>query len=91
MDILIPALQALGQVLVVGLLLGAGLPALFALGVRALNTKRTVVVAVTPTIRDSSKPSPAAIAAASICFGLCIMAVLFGIAVILYGKQLFGV
>jgi len=91
MDILIPALQALGQVLVVGLLLGAGLPALFALGVRALNTTRTVVVAVTPSVRDSSKPSPAAIAVASTCFGLCILAVLFGIAVILYGKQMFGV
>ena len=90
MDILIPALQALGQVLVVGLLLGAGLPALFALGVRALNTNRTVVVAVPPAVRDS-KPAPAALATAGICFGLCILAVLFGIAVILYGKQMFGV
>jgi hypothetical protein len=91
MDILIPALQALVQVLVVGILLGVGLPALFALGVRALNAKRAVVVAVTPSIRGSSKPRPAALAAAGICFGLCILAVLFGIAVILYGKQMFGV
>ena len=91
MDILIPTLQALGQVLVVGILLGAGLPALFALGVRALNAERTVVLAVTPANRDSSKPSPAALAAAGICFGVCILAVLFGIAVVLYGKQMFGV
>ena len=62
-----------------------------ALGVRALNTKRTVLIAVTPSVRDSSKPSPAALAAAGICFGLCIVAVLFGIAVIIYGKQMFGV
>ncbi len=90
MDILTTALHALWQVLVVGILLGAGLPALFALGIRALNTNRTVVVAVTASNRASSKPSPAAIATASICFGLCILAVLFGIAVILYGKQIFG-
>ena len=90
MDILITALQALAQVLVVGILLGAGLPALFALGIRALNTNRNVVVAVNASNRISSKPSPAAIAIASICFGLCILAVLFGIAVILYGKRMFG-
>ena len=90
MDILIPALQALAQVLVVGIILGAGLPALFALGVRALNTNRTVVVPVTASSGDTSRPRPAAIATASICFGLCILAVLFGIAVILYGKQMFA-
>lgn len=91
MDIVIPALQALGQVLVVGFLLGAGLPALFALGIRALNTHRTVVVAVTASNHDRRKPSPPAIVAASVCFGLCILAVLFGIAVIVYGKRMFGV
>ena len=91
MDILIPAFQALGQVLVVGILLGAGLPALFALGIRALATHRTVVVAGSASDHASSKPTPAAIVAASLCFGLCILAVLFGIVVIVYGKQLFGV
>ena len=44
-----------------------------------------------PPNRDNSRPSPAAIAIASICFGVCILAVLFGIAVILYGKRMFGV
>ena len=90
MDILITALQALGQVLVVGILLGAGLPALFALGIRALNTNRTVVAPVIASERGTSRPRPAAIATAGICFGLCIVAVLFGIAVILYGKRMFG-
>ena len=37
MDILVKALGALWQVLAVGLLLGAGLPALFALGIRSLE------------------------------------------------------
>ena len=91
MDILTAALRALWQVLVVGILLGAGLPAMFAFGIRILNTNRTVVVAVNASNRASSKPSHVAIAAASICFGLCILAVLFGIAVILYGKRMFGV
>jgi len=90
MDILIPALQALAQVLVVGAILGAGLPALFAVGIRALNTNRTDVVPVTVSSRDSTRPRPAAIATAGICFGLCILAVLLGITVILFGKQMFG-
>jgi len=90
MDILIPALQALAQVLVVGVILGAGLPALFAVGIRALNTSRTVVGPVTVSSRDSTKARPGAIATAGICFGLCILAVLFGITVILFGKQMFG-
>ena len=91
MDILIAALRALAQVLVVGIILGAGLPALFALGIRALNTNRTVIAAVVGSEREYSRPRPAAIATAGLCFGLCVIAVLFGIAVILYGKRMFGV
>ncbi|HEX7211360.1 MAG TPA: hypothetical protein VF241_10600 [Propionibacteriaceae bacterium] len=91
MDILSTALHALGQVLVAGILLGAGLPALFALGIRALTTDLTVTAAVATPIRDSSQPSATAVIAAGICFGLCILAVLFGIAVIVFGKRIFGV
>ena len=40
-EILLKALDALWQVVVVGLVLGAGLPALFALGVRAMSSGRT--------------------------------------------------
>ena len=90
MDILIAALRALAQVLVVGIVLGVGLPALFALGIRALNTNRTVIAAVVASEPEHSRPRPGAIAPAGICFGLCVIAVLFGIAVILYGKRLFG-
>ena len=90
MDILTNALRALSQVLVVGIVLGVGLPALFAFGIRALNTNRTAIAAAASN-RDSDKSSPAAIATAGICFGLCLLAVLFGITVILYGKRMFGV
>jgi len=91
MDILTNALRALSQVLVVGIVLGVGLPALFAFGIRVLNSNRTVIAAAAASNRDSHKPSPAAIATAGICFGLCLIAVLFGITVILYGRRMFGV
>ncbi|MDF2748012.1 MAG: hypothetical protein K0S98_2299 [Propionibacteriaceae bacterium] len=90
MDILTNALRALSQVLVVGIVLGVGLPALFAVGIRALNTNRTVIPAAA-SHRNSDKPRPAAIATAGICFGLCLLAVLFGITVILFGKRMFAV
>jgi hypothetical protein len=92
MDILTKALDALWQVLVVGLLLGAGLPALFALGLRSLNTGRTVTVGAGGYGGgdEDSKPSAAGLAGAVVCFGIAILAVLFGIVVIIFGKQLFG-
>jgi len=91
MEILTKAFDALWQVLLVGLLLGAGLPALFALGLRSLNTGRTVTVGgggyASP---DSSKPSPLGLTGAVICFAILIAAVIFGIIVIIFGKQIFG-
>jgi len=98
MDILVKALDSLWQVLVVGLLLGAGLPALFALGLRSLNAGRTTatVTAGGGGARyaagddDGSKPSPLGLAGAIVCFTILIAAVAFGIVVIIFGKQLFG-
>ena len=92
MAILTTALSALWQVAVVALVLGAGLPALFALGVRSLNAGRTVAVGTGPggQLDSSSKPSAAGLTGAVICFTILIAAVLFGIVVIVWGKQLFG-
>ncbi|MFL6027142.1 MAG: hypothetical protein ACJ72G_00705 [Friedmanniella sp.] len=87
MDILVKSFEALWQVLAVGLLLGVGLPALFALGVRSLHTSR-VLLADGPEI--ISKASVAGKVGAAICFGLTGLAVAFGIVVIIFGKQLFG-
>ena len=89
MDILVTAFAAVWQVLAVGLLLGAGLPALFALGLRSLSAGRTVTVGATAAT-DSSRPSPAGIAGAIVCFGIAFSAVAFGIFVIVFGQQLFG-
>ena len=58
MDILVKALGALWQVVAVGLLLGAGLPALFALGIRSLNTGRTVPVADGPVADREAQAQP---------------------------------
>ncbi len=96
MDVFIKALGALWQVVAVGLLLGAGLPALFAVGVRSLNSRRTVLVSATagdtagPARAEVSKPSTAGLIGAVICFSIVVLAVLFGIVVIIFGKQLFG-
>jgi hypothetical protein len=99
MDILVKAFDALWQVLLVGLLLGAGLPALFALGMRSLSTGRTVTVGAGVggggSLRDgegadTSKPSALGLAGAVVCFSIVVLAVAFGIVVIIFGKQLFG-
>ena len=96
MDVLVKALGALWQVIAVGLLLGAGLPALFALGIRSLNSGRTVLVSAASggsaglDRAEVSKPSPPGLAGAIVCFSIVVLAVLFGIVVIIFGKQLFG-
>lgn len=88
MDILMKAFGALWQVVAVGLLLGAGLPTLFALGIRALDSDPRVV-AVGPD-GVLTRPSGRARAVAAACFGVCLLAVAFGIVVIIFGKQMFG-
>ncbi|SDS78205.1 hypothetical protein SAMN04488543_2368 [Friedmanniella luteola] len=87
MEILTKSFEALWQVVAVGLLLGAGLPALFALGVRALENDRVL----TADGGDfGSRASAGGKALAGLCFGVTALAVVFGIVVIIFGKQLFG-
>jgi hypothetical protein len=91
MEILTKAFEALWQVLLVGLVLGVGLPALFALGVVSLNRNRQLVSVGAAGGEEITKPSAAGLTGAVICFAICVLAVVFGIIVIVYGKQLFGV
>ncbi|WP_345752318.1 hypothetical protein [Microbacterium rhizophilus] len=82
-------LNSLWQVVVVGLLFGAGLPALFALGMRSLAS----VPAGHRLDPESNAPvptTPVGRAVAYLCFGLCVAAALFGVVVIVFGKQIFG-
>ena len=87
MEILNKSFEALWQVVAVGLLLGAGLPALFALGVRALETDR---VLLTDGAEFTSRATAGGKAVAVLCFGVTALAVVVGIVVIIFGRQLFG-
>lgn len=73
MDLFLETLDSLWQVLLIGLVLGAGLPALFAVGIRFL-TWETVG-------KDGSagKRSVAGTAAAMLCFAGIIAAIVTGI------------
>lgn len=86
-DILAKSFDALWQVAVAALLLGAGLPVLFALGTKALSLGRPVSPDGT---RFAGPPTAAGRGVATVLFGVCVAAVLFGIVVIVAGKQLFG-
>jgi len=78
MNQLIAALDAAWKVLMVGLLLGAGLPALFALGVRSLawGTGGEAEVHAEVVL---PKPHPAGRAIAYLLFGIVLLAVALGI------------
>ena len=90
MDIDLVAIgKSILQVLGVGLLLGAGLPALFALGMRSLAN----VPADHPFDPESDERPPTTTAGrigAVVCFGLCVLIAAFGVVVIVLGKQIFG-
>jgi hypothetical protein len=70
------ALQAGLQVLVAAVILGAGLPVIFSLGMRSLayGTGGAAEVAV------DMKPHPLGRVMAAVCFGVVILAILLGIA-----------
>lgn len=70
---------ALLQVVIAGLILGAGLPALFAFGTRLLAGTE-----------EHPEVSSRARAGAWICFALCAVAAVFGIVIIVFGKVIFG-
>ncbi len=76
-------LHAIWNILAWSLLLGAGLPALFALGLLALNyseSDRTATVG-TATINRS----PVRVAAAGLCFAIVVAAIAYGIYFLVQG------
>ena len=85
--IFLKAFESLWQVLLAGLVLGAGLPALFALGIRVLGSGRTLAA---DGASYTSAPTGAGRVVSSALFGVCAAAVLFGIVVIIFGSQIFG-
>lgn len=75
-------LEAAGQVAVIALVLGAGLPALFAVGVRSFTLAGTSGQASAPT--DGSRVSPALLRIVGIvCFAVVVLAVVLGLTIII--------
>lgn len=72
--------KVVGQVIAVGVLLGAGLPLVFAVGLRSLST------GATDTGGDGSSfqvtRNPAAMTLAVVCFAVVLAAIAFGIFII---------
>jgi hypothetical protein len=79
---------ALGKILGVGLITGAGLPALFAIGLRFISPRgddEIVLSGDTATRTREFAPSPALIAAGSLCFAVVLAAIGWGIYIIVNG------
>ncbi|HEU5429246.1 MAG TPA: hypothetical protein VFU74_20365 [Actinocrinis sp.] len=71
-------LTALWKIVVVGLLAGAGLPALFAVGLRALSPARTAESERAQRSR-SAATSPVGVTTAVLCFAVVLAAIGWGI------------
>jgi len=80
-------LQALGKILAVGLVLGAGLPVLFSLGIRAMASG-----AGGAAENDAAAvPHPAGRAVGVLCFAVVVLSIALGITFIVatgFGKAL---
>jgi hypothetical protein len=85
------ALQAAWKVLLVGLLLGAGLPALFALGVRSLAWGAGGEAEVHEDGTAAARPQPIGTVLGWVCFVIVLLGVVLGITFIVasgFGKAL---
>jgi hypothetical protein len=69
-------LSALWRILVIGLLAGAGLPAIFAFGIRALASG---TAASGSDDDEAFNATPAGITAAAVCFAVVLAAIGYGI------------
>lgn len=88
MDILKNTVDSLWQVVLVGLLLGAGLPAIFAIGLKSLDAGHRTKAGAGATAR-----APLATAGAMVCFAVVVIAVVTGILFIMQGflSHTFGI
>lgn len=73
MDILTQTANSLWQVVLIGLLFGAGLPAIFALGLKSL------AVGARPGDDGTSTPSAMGRVGAIVCFAVVLIAIVAGI------------
>jgi crotonobetainyl-CoA:carnitine CoA-transferase CaiB-like acyl-CoA transferase len=71
--------QALWKILVVGLVLGAGLPTVFALGIRSLALGEGGSAEVATADGTAARPHPIGLVLAGICFLIVIIAVVLAL------------
>ncbi|HEX4016375.1 MAG TPA: hypothetical protein VHX15_06510 [Frankiaceae bacterium] len=79
---------ALGKILGVGLLAGAGLPALFAFGLKVISPRgedEIVLSGGAVTRAVQSKANPAALGVGVLCFAVVLAAIGYGIYIIVNG------
>lgn len=76
-------LHALWRIVVFGLLCGAGLPAIFAIGLRTLHTCRTSGTQAPGSI---ARANPLALVGAGLCFTIVLAAVGWGMYLIVAGR-----
>lgn len=76
MNLLTHTLSSLWQVVLVGLIFGAGLPALFALGMRSLAAGTT---------EENPRATPVGMAGAVVCFSVVVIAIIAGILLLTAG------
>ena len=84
-------LQAIWKILVIGVILGAGLPTLFAAGVRALAYGQGGEAEVHAPGTVAAAPNPIGRVIAAGCFAIVVLAVVLGIVFIVasgFGKVL---
>jgi hypothetical protein len=79
-------LTALWQIIVVGLLAGAGLPALFAVGLVALNRPGPRAATIGPDSDQVYAGNTAGLAIAVVCFAVILAAIGYGIYLIVAGS-----
>ncbi len=78
--------HALWQIVVFGLICGAGLPALFAIGLRVLSQPRLNAVPAGPDSDTIVAAGPMGIAVAALCFAIVLAAIGWGIYFIVAGS-----
>ena len=90
MDILKNTVDSLWQVVLVGLLLGAGLPAIFAIGLKSLDAGQRGSGGGSTAV---AARSPLAVAGAVVCFAVVLIAIVTGILFIMQGflSHTFGI
>lgn len=83
--------QAIWKILVVGIILGSGLPALFAVGIRSMAFGQGGEAEVHASGTAAARPHPIGLAIAYLCFTIVLVAVALGLIYIVatgFGKVL---